>query len=118
MGAGPRCGWEGGGWGTLLQRRRSTQGEGEGYRTGISLAWTSTLHGPPTGSRLRPAGRVGMSRSKLAGDDAYGRRAGRRPAAVRQGWHSGVGAREVVGNVGGWRGLEKERRGEKSGGQG
>ena len=26
------------------------------WRTGSSLAWTtSTLHGPPTGSRLRPA---------------------------------------------------------------
>ena len=69
-----------------------------GWRTGSLLAWTtSTLHGPPTGSRLRPAA-GGLAHRKLAGaDDLYISRAANRQPARAGCW--GVGAQEAC-----WRG--------------
>ena len=50
--------------------RQQAAGSGRllgGWRTGSSLAWTtSTLHGPPTGSRLRPAAGGWSTGSSLA----------------------------------------------------
>ena len=66
-----------------------------GWRTGSSLAWTtSTLHGPPTGSRLGPAA-GGVAHRTLAGEDDLHtvRAANRQPARAGCG---GTGVRDAL----------------------